>query len=246
MNQKVISLHIFFITLFVLSHLAAMQDPKIITVNEHEQQEAAKKVSLSNLRPNSNNKKLRFLDDQFVFKAIKIREIDYQHHEICCSAIIAGKKCIVHLFLEKENDSVQVFWCIVSIVDDFEHNETYINPVYNLESGELWFKLIHNQKTSILRQIFGTFVGRYLIYMDSNTIMDKKCYSCGKNLVFQTEVNLIILSHYRLSGGGILCEKCGQFVSLKITPQNILYVKCWLLPPYGLLCNELTARSHAI
>jgi hypothetical protein len=231
MNQLFAKSYVLFITFFMLSDSTAMQAPRIASIAELEQKTAPKEWALGDIEKRKRQRKLYFLDGLFVFEAIRIRDSDYLHRELSCLASVAGKKCIVNLFLEKEENSLHVFWEVLSVVDDFKRPEL-LNPFYDLASSGFWISPILDHNTSFLRQLFCAFVGRYIIHLDGDKILSQKCRSCGKSIALSTDIELVISPHYRLSHGGVLCERCGFPLSLKI-PKQMLHIKAWSLPPYA-------------
>ncbi|MFA6491712.1 MAG: hypothetical protein WCW33_02710 [Candidatus Babeliales bacterium] len=227
MNRDCVSLHIFFITSFILGSLTAIQQPKIVNVEETEQKVASQEWNLNDVKKRKKRARFSFLDDNFVFKSIKTKDIDYQRRKIVCSAILDGKKSAVTFLLEQEQDLLHVFWTVVFVIDDVKKSKDFINPIYNAELNDFWFKPMLGLKKSILFQIFYEFVGIYTIYLDGPKIIDQKCHSCEEMITSQKDANLIVSAHYRLSNGSILCKKCGFHLFATKAARNILYVNSW-------------------
>jgi hypothetical protein len=228
MNQKSVRLPLFFAIFLVLGKLAAMQEPKVTSAEDFEQKLAPQEWSLDDIRKRPKEKIFNFLDNRFMFESVKIIKIDDQHRRIVCLATIDAKRYIVSLISKKVESSLWAHWNVYSIVGDFEKDETFSNPAYNLDSGELWFKPKLDHNTSFLPQLFCVFVGRYLICQEGIGILVQKCCSCEKKIVCRNNTELVILPHYRLSGGDTWCEECGRSILVK-TPVDTIHVDSLIL-----------------
>jgi hypothetical protein len=223
MSRMIVRLSLFFATCVLLGKLLAMQESKIISVKEFAQKSVPREWSLRAIKITPQTQKIDILAQRFVFESIKVMKTDARHRKIICLATIDAKRYLVTLIIEKVVSLLWAHWDVYSIMGDFEKDETFSDPMYNIDSGELWFKPMCESKASLLPHIFYVFVGRYLVHCEGVNILSQSCYSCRQNVAYQKDANLFILPHYRSTSGHFLCEECGRHLAV-IIPQAFVRV----------------------